>query len=470
MYCEKCKQKYDGNFCPECGSKLIPEPVSAGANAVDMSNAAVMGNVNMSDSHNVLNEDHSVHNNNSVSNVSNSNTVNNVTHNVTQVFVMMKPEDALNATAIPASAIPVNATPANNEQTANAEEEEQEGVTYEELVAMADNGTASPEVYYQLFVAHAFQPEQFPDEHKAFRFACKLLENCPDPDRNRLTALLAVAKCYKEGWGLPEPDIERAFDYAKAALDLLEQLENPEDPLDWEQELLNELIELSSQVEEEEGEEVTNDEEDTIEETEEPQQEDTPEAVVEELIENLVEGFEHVNVFSKNDKYKVEKYLITQREWEIMMGHNPSWEQGPDLPVTNITYHEAVVFVEKVNLIAARKGVKFEIPIRDWQWLGYQKEFAKAFSSGKDDPSAYCWHAGNSDGHLHPVGQKKPSAGIYDACGLVYEWCQTKSSNWLFWGAFNEPYKNVCTDKSSDTFYVDKRYDNLGLRLISKVD
>ena len=192
------------------------------------------------------------------------------------------------------------------------------------------------------------------------------------------------------------------------------------------------------------------------------------EIVVDKLIQNLVGGFENINLFSANDKYKVGKYLITQAEWEIMMNYNPSVEQGPDLPVTNITYYEAVTFVQRVNAIAIPKGVQFEIPKDNWQWLGYQKKFAEAFLKKKDEASDYCWHEGNSGGHLHPVGQKKPSAGIYDACGLVYEWCQTKSSKLFYWGAFNEPYKNIFGGKSSKLKYVDKHYDNVGLRLISR--
>lgn len=36
------------------------------------------------------------------------------------------------------------------------------------------------------------------------------------------------------------------------------------------------------------------------------------------------------------------------------------------------------------------------------------------------------WCSENSNNQLHPVGSGKERAGIYDACGLVYEFCKMK--------------------------------------------
>ncbi len=44
--------------------------------------------------------------------------------------------------------------------------------------------------------------------------------------------------------------------------------------------------------------------------------------------------------------------------------------------------------------------------------------------SGSNDPDEIGWHAGNSGGKSHPVGQKSPNElGIYDMSGNRWEWC-----------------------------------------------
>ena len=62
MFCPNCKQEYDGKFCPECGTKLIEKPIASGV-ALNLSGDAnaISGGIHMTDSHNVHNEDRSVH-------------------------------------------------------------------------------------------------------------------------------------------------------------------------------------------------------------------------------------------------------------------------------------------------------------------------------------------------------------------------------------------------------------------------
>ena len=74
MYCPNCKQEFDGKFCPECGTKLIERPADSGVNLNFGDATAVSGGLHVSDSHDVHNEDKSIHN---ITNT--TSTVNNIT-------------------------------------------------------------------------------------------------------------------------------------------------------------------------------------------------------------------------------------------------------------------------------------------------------------------------------------------------------------------------------------------------------
>ena len=129
------------------------------------------------------------------------------------------------------------------------------------------------------------------------------------------------------------------------------------------------------------------------------------------------------------------------------------------------------IFVRRVNEIAAKEfpiyGVEFIIPTRDMQWFGYQKNFSEAFKILPRE--LYCWFDANSHGQLQPVGQLQPSADIYDACGLVYEWCDMKQYKSLFGGSVFESREKLIPKpgNSSSIKYRDKRYADVGLRLVA---
>ena len=78
MFCPNCKQEYDGKFCPECGTKLIDKPIASGV-ALNLSGDAnaISGGIHMTDSHNVHNEDRSVH---TITNTTSTVSINNVVH------------------------------------------------------------------------------------------------------------------------------------------------------------------------------------------------------------------------------------------------------------------------------------------------------------------------------------------------------------------------------------------------------
>ncbi len=114
------------------------------------------------------------------------------------------------------------------------------------------------------------------------------------------------------------------------------------------------------------------------------------------------------------DKFYLDKYEVSQKNWLEVTGYNNSPIKGPDLPVSEIDWPEAVSF-------CAKKGNRLPT---EAEW-----EYAARAGSQTDNPWGdgidrdYLWYGGNSYRKLWPGGKKKPNAwGVHDMMGGVWEW------------------------------------------------
>jgi len=139
--------------------------------------------------------------------------------------------------------------------------------------------------------------------------------------------------------------------------------------------------------------------------------------------------------------FAIGKYEVTQEQWYAVMGSNPSSNKGRTLPVENLSWDDAQVFVQKLS---QKTGKKYRLPSEaEWEYA------ARGGST-----TTYPW--GNSDAELHvyawfkaianatnPVGLKKPNQfGLYDMMGNVWEWTQD---------CWNPNYSGSPTDGSAWT-------------------
>ena len=118
------------------------------------------------------------------------------------------------------------------------------------------------------------------------------------------------------------------------------------------------------------------------------------------------------------------KYPVTQAQWEMVMGHNPSDFKGDaNLPVESVSWDDVQNFMEKLNAKAER--AIYRLPTEaEWEYAA-RAGTTTIYSFGDDAGllDQYGWYNGNSENKTHPVGQLKPNPwGLYDIHGNIWEW------------------------------------------------
>ncbi len=124
-------------------------------------------------------------------------------------------------------------------------------------------------------------------------------------------------------------------------------------------------------------------------------------------------------------------YEVTQQEYESVMGSNPSFFKGSNLPVEKVTYLRSQAYCRALTDRDRKAGripadMAYRLPTEaEWEYACLAGADT-AFSFG-DSPEAtedHAWTTETADDRTQPVGQKKPNLlGLHDMHGNVWEWC-----------------------------------------------
>ena len=155
------------------------------------------------------------------------------------------------------------------------------------------------------------------------------------------------------------------------------------------------------------------------------------------------------------------KTEVTQAQWVSVIGRNPSHFKGAQLPVENVSWKDAQLFIARLNLNKRLlKGWRFALPTEaQWEYACRAGETGPYSVRALDDVA---WHNGNSELKTHEVGQKKPNAwGLHDMHGNVYEWCADHVSRGGAWMNGASAFYSVIRSRQSPS----DRFKSLGFRL-----
>lgn len=176
---------------------------------------------------------------------------------------------------------------------------------------------------------------------------------------------------------------------------------------------------------------------------------------------------------------------ITQAQWRSVMGSDPSYFRGDDLPVEMVSWNDAMEFCRRLS---ETTGNRFDLPTEtEWEYACRAGSTSR-YSGGDSerDLLRVAWYAGEDCDSTQPVGLKAANGfGLHDMHGNVWEWCRDRYGSYVGGdvvdprGPTSGSYRVVrggswfsvagsCRSSVRDYHSPDSRYFHLGFRVVRR--
>jgi formylglycine-generating enzyme required for sulfatase activity/tRNA A-37 threonylcarbamoyl transferase component Bud32 len=134
---------------------------------------------------------------------------------------------------------------------------------------------------------------------------------------------------------------------------------------------------------------------------------------------------------------------VTQAEWQAVMGSNPSYFKGANLPVEWVSWDDCQEFCTKLG---EKVGQRFRLPTEaEWEYACRAGtttpfHFGATISTEQANYNGNYVYAGGREGKTTPVDTFPANPwGLRDVHGNVREWCQDWYGPYPFYGDFKDP-------------------------------